>query len=144
ARETDYPAGEEVSSNTDVGPVGDAGSSTANNSSEGSDSIFGGITVVGCEAEGATAVPQTADSPGKRQEAIRITGCLLLFCKPSIFPPIFTTDSRPTEEAMEAMETNTGPVDHSESLRGVYTEPVFTDPLGAQQTRETPANYSQR
>ncbi|XP_047234061.1 C-Jun-amino-terminal kinase-interacting protein 4 isoform X3 [Girardinichthys multiradiatus] len=116
ARETDYPAGEEVSSNTDVGPVGDAGSSTANNSSEGSDSIFGGITVVGCEAEGATAVPQTADSP----------------------------DSRPTEEAMEAMETNAGPVDHSESLRGVYTEPVFTDPLGAQQTRETPANYSQR
>ncbi|MEQ2295344.1 C-Jun-amino-terminal kinase-interacting protein 4 [Ameca splendens] len=116
ARETDYPAGEEVSSNTDVGPVGDAGSSTANNSSEGSDSIFGGITVVGCEAEGATAVPQTADSP----------------------------DSTPTEEAMEAMETNAGPVDHSESLRGVYTEPAFTDPLGAQQTRETPANYSQR
>ncbi|KAM4715801.1 C-Jun-amino-terminal kinase-interacting protein 4 [Anableps anableps] len=116
ARETDYPAGEEVSSNTDAGSVGDGGLSTANSSSEGSDSILGGITVVGCEAEGATAIPQTAESP----------------------------DSRPAEEAMEAMETSTGPVDHSESLRGVYTEHVFTDPLGAQQTRETPANYSQR
>lgn len=60
------------------------------------------------------------------------------------FTLILTTDSRPADEAMEAMETNVGPVDHSESLRGVYTEHVFTDPLGAQQTRETPANYSQR
>ncbi|XP_032430497.1 C-Jun-amino-terminal kinase-interacting protein 4 isoform X3 [Xiphophorus hellerii] len=116
ARETDYPAGEEVSSGTDAGPVGDGGSSTANGGSEGGDSILGGITVVGCDGEGATAVPQTADS----------------------------SDSRPAEEAMEAMETSAGPVDHSESLRGIYTEHVFTDPLGAHQARETPANYSQR
>lgn len=115
ARETDYPAGEEVSPNADSGPVGDGGSVTANSSSEGTDSILGGITVVGCETEGATAVRQTAESP----------------------------DSRPADEAMEAMENNEGPVDHSESLRGAYTEHVFTDPLGAQQ-RETPANYSQR
>ncbi|XP_038127594.1 C-Jun-amino-terminal kinase-interacting protein 4-like isoform X3 [Cyprinodon tularosa] len=116
ARETDYPAGEEVSSNTEPGPVGDSGPSAANRSTEGSDSILGGITVVGCEADGAVAVPQTADG----------------------------SDSRPAEEAMEAMETNAGGFDHSESLRGIYTEHVFTDPLGAQQTRETPANYSQR
>ncbi len=30
--------------------------------------MLGGITVVGCEAEGATAVPQTAGSPGKDEE----------------------------------------------------------------------------
>ncbi|XP_035998416.1 C-Jun-amino-terminal kinase-interacting protein 4 isoform X4 [Fundulus heteroclitus] len=116
ARETDYPAGEEASLNADAGPVGESGSSTANSSSEGGDSILGGITVVGCEGEGATAVPQTGES----------------------------ADSRPADEAMEAMETSAGPLDHSESLRGLYTEHVFTDPLGAQQTRETPANYSQR
>uniref|UniRef100_A0A3P9Q0V9 RH2 domain-containing protein n=1 Tax=Poecilia reticulata TaxID=8081 RepID=A0A3P9Q0V9_POERE len=50
---------------------------------------------------------------------------------------------RAAEEAMDAVETSAEPVDHSESLRGIYAEHVFTDPLGAQQTRETPANYSQ-
>uniref|UniRef100_A0A3Q2QVL1 C-Jun-amino-terminal kinase-interacting protein 4 n=1 Tax=Fundulus heteroclitus TaxID=8078 RepID=A0A3Q2QVL1_FUNHE len=116
ARETDYPAGEEASLNADAGPVGESGSSTANSSSEGGDSILGGITVVGCEGEGATAVPQTGESAGKEQE---------------------TSQSRqdhglPADEAMEAMETSAGPLDHSESLRGLYTEHVFTDPLGAQ------------
>lgn len=64
ARETDYPAGEEVSLNSELGPVGDGGSSAANSSSAVSDSMLEGITVVGCAAEGAAAVPQTADSPG--------------------------------------------------------------------------------
>uniref|UniRef100_A0A3B3X6V3 RH1 domain-containing protein n=1 Tax=Poecilia mexicana TaxID=48701 RepID=A0A3B3X6V3_9TELE len=123
ARETDYPAGEEVSSSTDAGPAGDGDLSTANSGSEGGDSILGGIAVVGCDGEGATAVPQTADSSGKGQETSK--------------------NSRAAEEAMEAVETSAGPVDHSESLRGIYAEHVFTDPLGAQQTRETPANYSQ-
>ncbi|XP_054913432.1 C-Jun-amino-terminal kinase-interacting protein 4 isoform X4 [Poeciliopsis prolifica] len=113
ARETDYPAGEEVSSRADAGPVGDGCLSTADGGSEGGGGVLEGITVVGCDGEGVTAVPQTADSP----------------------------DSRPAEEAMEA---SAGPVDHSESLRGIYTEHVFADPLGAQQTREAPANYSQR
>ncbi|XP_008282529.1 C-Jun-amino-terminal kinase-interacting protein 4 isoform X3 [Stegastes partitus] len=122
ARETDYPAGEEVSPNSDAGPVGDGNSSAANSSSAGGDSVLGGITVVGCEAEGATAVPQTADHPGKDGE----------------------TESKPAEEATEATETSAGFADQRESLRGVYTEHVFTDPLGAQQTAETPANYSQR
>uniref|UniRef100_A0A3Q1EK15 C-Jun-amino-terminal kinase-interacting protein 4 n=1 Tax=Acanthochromis polyacanthus TaxID=80966 RepID=A0A3Q1EK15_9TELE len=101
ARETDYPAGEEVPTNPDAGPVGNGSSSATNSSSAGGDSVLGGITVVGCEAEGATAVPQTAGPPGKRGE----------------------TESKPAEEATER-----------ESLRGVYTEHVFTDPLGAQQT----------
>ncbi|XP_037836915.1 C-Jun-amino-terminal kinase-interacting protein 4 isoform X3 [Kryptolebias marmoratus] len=116
ARETDYPAGEEVSLKSDLGPEGDGSLSAATSSSGGGDSVLGGITVVGCEAEGATAVPQTGDRP----------------------------DPRPAEEATEATETSAGPVDHSEALRGVYTEHVFTDPLGAQQAREAPANYSQR
>lgn len=57
---------------------------------------------------------------------------------------ILSTESRPAEEATEATEASAGPADQRESLRGVYTEHVFTDPLGAQQTAEAPANYSQR
>uniref|UniRef100_A0A4W6FA94 C-Jun-amino-terminal kinase-interacting protein 4 n=1 Tax=Lates calcarifer TaxID=8187 RepID=A0A4W6FA94_LATCA len=117
--ETDYPAGEEVPPNSEAGPVGDGSSSATNSSSAGGDGVLGGITVVGCAAEGTAAVPQTADSPGD-------------------------TESRPAEEATEATEASAGITDHRETLRGVYTEHVFTDPLGAQQTAETPANYSQR
>ncbi|XP_040922544.1 C-Jun-amino-terminal kinase-interacting protein 4 isoform X2 [Toxotes jaculatrix] len=122
ARETDYPAGEEVPPNSEAGPAGDSGSSANNSSPAGGDSVLGGITVVGCAAEGAAAVPQTADSAGKDGQ----------------------TESRPAEEATEATEASAGLADHTETLRGVYTEHVFTDPLGAQQTAETPANYSQR
>ncbi|KAM7371215.1 hypothetical protein PAMP_010704 [Pampus punctatissimus] len=124
ARETDYPAGEEVSPPpSEAGPVGDGVSSAVNSSSAGGDGMLGGITVVGCAAEGAAAVPQTAASPGNADEA---------------------AESRAAEEATEATEASAGPADRRESLRGVYTEHVFTDPLGAQQTAETPANYSQR
>ncbi|XP_078146741.1 C-Jun-amino-terminal kinase-interacting protein 4 [Centroberyx gerrardi] len=126
ARETDYPAGEEVSQNSEAGPVGDGSMSTtssANSSSAGGDGMLGGITVVGCTAEGAAAVPQTADSPSEGDGE---------------------TESRPAEEATEATEASAGPADQREGLRGVYTEHVFTDPLGAQQPAETPANYTQR
>uniref|UniRef100_A0A673CL73 C-Jun-amino-terminal kinase-interacting protein 4-like n=1 Tax=Sphaeramia orbicularis TaxID=375764 RepID=A0A673CL73_9TELE len=112
ARETDYPAGEEVSLNPEAGPAGDDSSSVANSSSAGGDDVLGGITVVGCTVEGSTAVPVKVD--------------------------------REAEEATEATETSAGLADQREALRGVYTEHVFTDPLGAQQTAETPANYSQR
>ncbi|XP_044034085.1 C-Jun-amino-terminal kinase-interacting protein 4 isoform X8 [Siniperca chuatsi] len=122
ARETDYPAGEEVAPNSATEPAGDSSSQSTNSSSAEGDGMLGGITVVGCDAEGAAAVPQTAGSPGKDAE----------------------TESRPAEEATEATEASAGPADQRESLRGVYTEHVFTDPLGAQQTAEAPANYSQR
>ncbi|XP_070783733.1 C-Jun-amino-terminal kinase-interacting protein 4 isoform X2 [Enoplosus armatus] len=122
ARETDYPAGEEVAPNSETGPTGDDGSQSTNSSTAEGDGVLGGITVVGCEAEGATAVPQRAGSPGKDGEA----------------------ESRPAEEATEATEASAEPADQRESLGGVYTEHVFTDPLGARQTVEAPANYSQR
>ncbi|XP_031699010.1 C-Jun-amino-terminal kinase-interacting protein 4 isoform X1 [Anarrhichthys ocellatus] len=121
ARETDYPAGEEVAPNAETGPAGDAGSPSTDSSSACGDGVLGGITVVGCEAEGAAAVPQTAGSPGEGE-----------------------SESRPAEEATEATEASAGPADQRESLTGAYTEHVFTHPLGAQQTAEAPANYSQR
>uniref|UniRef100_A0A669C202 C-Jun-amino-terminal kinase-interacting protein 4 n=1 Tax=Oreochromis niloticus TaxID=8128 RepID=A0A669C202_ORENI len=116
ARETDYPAGEEVPPNSEVGPVGDGNSSATSTSSTGGDSVLGGITVVGCEAEGVTAVPQT-------------------ICK--------NKTTVLAEEATEAIETSAESADQRESLREIYTEHVFTDPLGAQHKVETPANYSQ-
>uniref|UniRef100_A0A8C3AEZ9 C-Jun-amino-terminal kinase-interacting protein 4 n=1 Tax=Cyclopterus lumpus TaxID=8103 RepID=A0A8C3AEZ9_CYCLU len=127
ARETDYPAGEEVAPSAEAGPAADGGSPPAESSSSCGDGVLGGITVVGCDAEGAAAVPQTAVSLGEDGEKT-----------------ILSTESRPAEEATEATEASAGPADQRESRRGVYTEHVFTDPLGAQQTAEAPANYSQR
>jgi len=50
--------------------VGDGSLTADSSSSAGGDSVLGGITVVGCEAEGATAVPQTAERPGKKHEEL--------------------------------------------------------------------------
>lgn len=47
------------------------------------------------------------------------------------------------EEALEATESSSStPAD--ESQPGIYTEHVFTDPLGVQSNRDTPSNYTQR
>uniref|UniRef100_A0A3Q1IUU5 Uncharacterized protein n=1 Tax=Anabas testudineus TaxID=64144 RepID=A0A3Q1IUU5_ANATE len=129
ARETDYPAGEEVPPNSEVGPAGDDILSSANSSSAGDDSVLGGITVVGCAAEGTAVVAQTADIGTVDSSCLEV---------------VFCAESKPAEEATEATEASAGLADQRETLRGVYTEHVFTDPLGAQQTAETPANYSQR
>ncbi|TNN48626.1 C-Jun-amino-terminal kinase-interacting protein 4 [Liparis tanakae] len=132
ARETDYPAGEEVAPSAEAGPAEDGSSPSAESSvvrgdddGGGGGGVLGGITVVGCDAEGAAAVPQTAVGLGEDGERA----------------------SRPAEEATEATEAteaSAGPADQRGSLRGVYTEHVFTDPLRAQPTAEAPANYSQR
>ncbi|KAG7236443.1 hypothetical protein INR49_000921 [Caranx melampygus] len=122
ARETDYPAGEEVHPAAEAGAEGEGSSSAASSSSAEGGSVLGGITVVGCAAEGTAAVPQTADSAGRDGEP----------------------ESRPAEEATEATETSGGLTDHRETLRGVYTEHVFTDPLGAQQVAGAPIGYTQR
>ncbi|XP_056285306.1 C-Jun-amino-terminal kinase-interacting protein 4 isoform X3 [Pseudoliparis swirei] len=125
ARETDYPAGEEVAPSAEAGPAEDGSSPSAESIVVCGGGVLGGITVVGCDAEGAAAVPQTAVGLGEDGERA----------------------SRPAEEATEATEAteaSAGPADQRESLRGVYTEHVFTDPLRAQPTAEAPANYSQR
>ncbi|XP_053721131.1 C-Jun-amino-terminal kinase-interacting protein 4 isoform X3 [Synchiropus splendidus] len=114
ARETDYPIGEETSSNSEEGPVEDSSSTANASSSAGDDSVLGGITVVGCAAgEAAT----DAD-----REAL----------------------SRPAEEATEATEASDVPADQRATKREAFTDHVFADPLGAQQTPETHEGYSQR
>uniref|UniRef100_A0A674BH25 C-Jun-amino-terminal kinase-interacting protein 4 n=1 Tax=Salmo trutta TaxID=8032 RepID=A0A674BH25_SALTR len=109
ARETDYPAGEEVPHNLEAGSGAEGGTleaSTTSSGSGGEAGVLAGINVVGCSTEGAVATPQTA---------------------------------RPdpaAEEATEATEASAGPAgpEHDLSQRGVYTEHVFTDPLGVQST----------
>uniref|UniRef100_A0A674BRB5 C-Jun-amino-terminal kinase-interacting protein 4 n=1 Tax=Salmo trutta TaxID=8032 RepID=A0A674BRB5_SALTR len=113
ARETDYPAGEEVPHDAGSGAEGGTlQASTTSSCSMGEAGVLAGINVVGCSTEGAVATPQTAGPT----------------------PPLVVSPS--TEEATEATEASAGPADpeHDLSQRGVYTEHVFTDPLGVQST----------
>ncbi|KAF5902978.1 C-Jun-amino-terminal kinase-interacting protein 4 isoform X1, partial [Clarias magur] len=130
ARETDYPAGEDVPANSSAGgPEGASQTGTAaKSSSVGSDRVLDGITVVGCSAEGAVAVPQTAGTDS-------LDGDVLEQCR--------QVGVVAAEEALEATEsTNTTPVE--EGQPGMYTEHVFTDPLGVQNNRDTLSSYTQR
>uniref|UniRef100_A0A674BRX4 C-Jun-amino-terminal kinase-interacting protein 4-like n=1 Tax=Salmo trutta TaxID=8032 RepID=A0A674BRX4_SALTR len=110
ARETDYPAGEEVPHDAGSGAEGGTlQASTTSSCSMGEAGVLAGINVVGCSTEGAVATPQTAGAEN---------------------------DTDTAEEATEATEASAGPADpeHDLSQRGVYTEHVFTDPLGVQST----------
>ncbi|XP_045078532.1 C-Jun-amino-terminal kinase-interacting protein 4-like isoform X2 [Coregonus clupeaformis] len=128
ARETDYPAGEEVPHNLKAGSGAEGGTleaSTTSSGSGGEAGVLAGINVVGCSTEGEVAAPQTAVTENETD-----------------------TDSKAAEEATEATEASAGPAgpEHDLSQRGVYTEHVFTDPLCVQSTSpgKTPANYTQR
>uniref|UniRef100_A0A8C7WIT9 RH1 domain-containing protein n=1 Tax=Oncorhynchus mykiss TaxID=8022 RepID=A0A8C7WIT9_ONCMY len=63
ARETDYPAGEEVPHNPEAGSSAEGGTleaSTTSSGSGGEAGVLAGINVVGCSTEGVVATPQTA------------------------------------------------------------------------------------
>lgn len=65
ARETDYPAGEEVPHNPEAGSGAEGGTleaSTTSSGSGGEAGVLAGINVVGCSTEGAVATPQTAST----------------------------------------------------------------------------------
>ncbi|XP_019494054.1 PREDICTED: C-Jun-amino-terminal kinase-interacting protein 4 [Hipposideros armiger] len=126
ARETDYPVGEELSESGQVDKASLCGSVTSTSSAE-MDNLLGGITVVGCSAEGVTAAatspstngasPVTEKPPEKEAENSEVD------------------ENVPTaEEATEATEGNAGSAEDTvdTSQTGVYTEHVFTDPLGVQ------------
>uniref|UniRef100_A0A8D2QPJ6 Sperm associated antigen 9 n=1 Tax=Zosterops lateralis melanops TaxID=1220523 RepID=A0A8D2QPJ6_ZOSLA len=76
ARETDYPAGEEGSQEADSSQVDKSslcGSMTSNSSAD-TDSLLGGITVVGCTAEGLTGAPAAHDINGASPVAEKQSG----------------------------------------------------------------------
>ncbi|XP_062447441.1 C-Jun-amino-terminal kinase-interacting protein 4 isoform X2 [Rhea pennata] len=133
ARETDYPAGEEGSQEADPSQVDKSslcGSMTSNSSAE-TDSLLGGITVVGCTAEGIIGASVVHDANGSSPMADK---------QSDIAAESNSVDENiPTaEEATEATEVNAGAGEDTADTAqtGVYTEHVFTDPLGVQNTAE--------
>uniref|UniRef100_A0A7N8WTU0 Sperm associated antigen 9a n=1 Tax=Mastacembelus armatus TaxID=205130 RepID=A0A7N8WTU0_9TELE len=128
--ETDYPAGEEVAQEPEASQ-GDGVSlagSVASIGSAGSDGVM--------SAEGTTAIPQTAntgvtDQPTEHKTTPAEDG----------IPP--------AEEATEATEANAGVGEEGEEDQGadqnqpgIYTEHVFTDPLGVGPTDSSPFFFS--
>ncbi|KAM3597896.1 uncharacterized protein V6R79_010851 [Siganus canaliculatus] len=133
--ESDYPAGEEVPQDMEAGQ-GD-GVSLASVGSTGSDGAIA--------AEGTTAIPQTVSSAGTdlAAEHSGFSGSVELSRETSP-----TEDSvLPAEEATEATEANAGVGEEGEEEQGVdqnqpgiYTEHVFTDPLGVGPADSPPAD----
>ncbi|NXN09894.1 JIP4 protein, partial [Indicator maculatus] len=138
ARETDYPAGEEGSQEADSSQVDKSslcGSMTSNSSAD-TDSLLGGITVVGCTAEGVAGAPVAHDANG---------GSPVTDKQPDTATENNAVEENiPTaEEATEATEVSTGTGEDAADIAqsGVYTEHVFTDPLGVQHTAEASPVY---
>uniref|UniRef100_A0A665UG84 C-Jun-amino-terminal kinase-interacting protein 4-like n=1 Tax=Echeneis naucrates TaxID=173247 RepID=A0A665UG84_ECHNA len=120
--ETDYPAGEDVPQDLDASQ-GDGVSLAGSVASVGSTGSDGAMS-----AEGTTAIPQTASSVELSRET-----------SPA-------EDGIPTaEEATEATEATAGVGEEGEEDQeadqnqpGIYTEHVFTDPLGVGPTDSSP------
>nr|XP_046271026.1 sperm associated antigen 9a isoform X3 [Scatophagus argus] len=137
--ESDYPAGEEVPQDLEANQ-GDGVSLAGSVASVGSTGSDGAMA-----AEGTTAIPQTASSGVTDQPAEHsgISGSVELSRETSP-----AEDGVPTaEEAMEATEANAGVGEEGEEDQGadqnqpgIYTEHVFTDPLGVGPTDSSPAD----
>ncbi|XP_074117889.1 C-Jun-amino-terminal kinase-interacting protein 4 isoform X1 [Sminthopsis crassicaudata] len=130
ARETDYPVGEETTESSQVDKASLCGSMTSNSSTE-TDSLLGGITVVGCTAEGVIGPAASPNINGSSPVIEKLPE--------TEAENIEADETIPTaEEATEATEGNAGSGEDIVDLTqpGVYTEHVFTDPLGVQNTEE--------
>ncbi|XP_061702027.1 sperm associated antigen 9a isoform X2 [Syngnathoides biaculeatus] len=136
--ESDYPAGEEVPQDMDAnqGDVVSLAGSVASVGSTGSDGTLA--------AEGTTAIPQTASVGGLDQptEHSAVPGSVSTAEPPSQTSP---ADVPTAEEATEATEANAGGSEEGEEDQGpeqnqpgIYTEHVFTDPLGVRPDETSP------
>ncbi|KAI4888884.1 hypothetical protein NFI96_000988 [Prochilodus magdalenae] len=136
--ETDYPAGEEIPQDPEGVLEGSLTGSVASNSSQGSEGALSGISAVGCTAErvgsGSTGTNEL------QAELSPVRGRVELSREPSP-----SEDGVPTaEEATEATEEEEEGTGTDASQPGIYTEHVFTDPLGAQPTENNPATDSNK
>ncbi|XP_040856931.1 C-Jun-amino-terminal kinase-interacting protein 4 isoform X5 [Ochotona curzoniae] len=135
ARETDYPAGEELSESGQVDKASLCGSMTSNSSAE-TDSLLGGIAVVGCSTESATGAA-ASPSPSRASPVVEKA--------PEMEAENTEVDENvPTaEEATEATEGSAGSAEDAADVSqpGVYTEHVFTDPLGVQIPEDLSPEY---
>uniref|UniRef100_A0A4W6E0T0 Sperm associated antigen 9a n=1 Tax=Lates calcarifer TaxID=8187 RepID=A0A4W6E0T0_LATCA len=125
--ETDFTAGEEVPQDLEASQ-GDGVSLAGSVASVGSTGSDGAMA-----AEGTTAIPQTASSGVTDQ--------------PAEHSAISEDGVPPAEEATEATEANAGVGEDGEEDQGtdqnqpgIYTEHVFTDPLGVGPTDSSPSD----
>ncbi|XP_041943212.1 sperm associated antigen 9a isoform X8 [Alosa sapidissima] len=120
--ESDYLAGEEVPQDPEAGQG--EGSLTGSVGSGGSDGALSGVSAVGCTSEGPPggASSQSGGSPAEHSPRVALSR--------EASPD---EDGVPTaEEATEATEDEEEGHAAEPSQPGIYTEHVFTDPLGAQ------------
>ncbi|XP_078510548.1 C-Jun-amino-terminal kinase-interacting protein 4 [Lissotriton helveticus] len=131
AMETDYPTRDELPQETESGQADKflLLESLTSNSSSGSDSLSAGVTVVGCTAESKEGppMPPSADFVTVERQSDGVT-----------LSSGEDDNVATAEEATEATEGNAGTVeDLADNMQtGVYTEHVFMDPLGVQNTED--------
>ncbi|XP_069511020.1 C-Jun-amino-terminal kinase-interacting protein 4 [Ambystoma mexicanum] len=132
AMETDYPTRDEIPQESESG-LADKPSllESMTNSSSASDSLLAGVTVVGCTAEDEAGSPISPPTD--------IATLMTEKHSDNVTLSSGEDDNVATaEEATEATEVNAGSgEDLADNIQtGVYTEHVFMDPLGVQNTEE--------
>ncbi|XP_026072347.1 C-Jun-amino-terminal kinase-interacting protein 4-like isoform X6 [Carassius auratus] len=121
--ETDCPAGEEIPQDPEAGP--DA--LLASGSSQGSEGVLSDVSAVGCSVEESSTGSQTG-STGTTQRSAEQSPA-----RGSDLSRAPSEEGVPAaEEATEATEEDQESPGQDTSQPGIYTEHVFTDPLGTE------------
>ncbi|XP_050956374.1 sperm associated antigen 9a isoform X4 [Labeo rohita] len=133
--ETDYPAGEEIPQDLEAGPD----SLLASSSSQGSEGVLSDVSAVGCSVEESSTGSQAGSTGGNEQSAEQSPA------RGSDLSRAPSEDGVPApEEAMEATEEDQESPGQDSSQPGIYTEHVFTDPLGTESSGASTGNDNQR
>ncbi|XP_073698951.1 sperm associated antigen 9a [Garra rufa] len=133
--ETDYPAGEEIPQDLEAGPD----VLLASTSSQGSEGVLSDVSAVGCTAEESSIGSQTGSTGANEQSAEQSPA------RGSDLSRAPSEDGVPAaEEAMEATEEDQESPGQDTSQPGIYTEHVFTDPLGTESSGVSSGNDNQR
>ncbi|XP_026063300.1 C-Jun-amino-terminal kinase-interacting protein 4-like isoform X5 [Carassius auratus] len=133
--ETDYPAGEEIPQDLEAGP--DA--LLASSSSQGSEGVLSDVSAVGCSVEESSTGSQAGSTGTNEQSAEQSPA------RGSDLSRAPSEDGLPAaEEATEATEEEQESPGQDTSQPGIYTEHVFTDPLGTETSGASAGNDNQR
>uniref|UniRef100_A0A8C1FL77 C-Jun-amino-terminal kinase-interacting protein 4 n=1 Tax=Cyprinus carpio carpio TaxID=630221 RepID=A0A8C1FL77_CYPCA len=133
--ETDCPAGEEIPQDLEAGP--DA--LLASGSSQGSEGVLSDVSAVGCSVEESSTGSQTGSTGTTERSAEQSPA------RGSDLSRAPSEEGVPAaEEAMEATEEDQESPGQDTSQPGIYTEHVFTDPLGAESSGASAGNHNQR
>ncbi|XP_056608525.1 sperm associated antigen 9a isoform X8 [Triplophysa dalaica] len=132
--ETDYPAGEEIPQDLEAGPD----VLLAITGSQGNEGVLSDVSAVGCNAEESGSQTGSTGANEQSGEHSPVKGSVDLSRASS-------EDGVPAaEEAMEATEEDQESPGQDNSQPGIYTEHVFTDPLGTESDRASTGADNQR